>query len=133
MELLQDITTDYTESLKESDDSLKPKIIFMGGFLTRKYQASRAKDDDDDAQERHESSEFTQQLNRRGLSFPKLSTAYFVHRAVYILGKLSHPMSSCRQYLARLLSYVDAPISVNAMACRTVAKRSTEGSRASSQ
>ena len=94
----------------------------MGGFLTRTYQVSRAKDDDDDAQEPHESSEFTQQLNRRGLSIPKLSTAYFVHRAVYILGKLSPPKSSCRQYLARLLSYVDTPISDNAMACRIVVK-----------
>ena len=120
MELLRDITTDDTESLIESDDSLKHKIIFVSGFLTRKYQATRAKDDDDGAQEPHVSSEFTQQLNRGGLSIPKLSTAYFVHSAVYILGKLSPPKSSCRQYLARLLSYVDAPIPDNDMACRTV-------------
>jgi hypothetical protein len=121
LELLQDLTTDDTENLIESDDSLKHKIIFIGGFLTRKYEPTPASDDDDDdAQEPHVSSEFTQQLDRGGLSIPKLSTAYFVHSAVHILSKLSPPKSGCRQYLARLLSSVDAPLSDNVMACRSV-------------
>lgn len=60
------------------------------------------------------------QLNRGGLSIPKLSTTYFVHTAVHIISKLSPSKSLSRQYLARLLS-VDAPLSGNIMACRTVA------------
>jgi hypothetical protein len=38
LDLLQDITTDDTEKLLDSDDSLKHKIIFVAGFLTRKYE-----------------------------------------------------------------------------------------------
>ena len=35
LEMLQDITTDDTENLIHSD-SIKHKIIFIAGFLTRK-------------------------------------------------------------------------------------------------
>ena len=121
LEILQDITTDDTQNLIESDDTLKHKVIFVAGFLTRKYDRQLASDDDDDAQEPRVSSEFTNELNRGGLSVPKLSTVYFVHTAVHIISKLSPPKSGCRQYLTSLLSSVDTPLSNNVMACRTVA------------
>jgi len=119
--MLQDITTDDTENIIHSDDSLKHKIIFVAGFLTRKYDTQSASDYDDDVQELTVSSDFTQQLNRGGLSIPKLSTVYFVHSAVHIISKVSTPKAGCRKYIATLLSYVDAPLSNNIMACRTVA------------
>jgi hypothetical protein len=121
LEVLQDITTDDTENLIHSDDSLKHKIIFVAGFLTRKYDTQSASYNDDDAQELTVSSDFTQQLNRGGLSLPKLSTVYFVHSAVHIISKLCQPKAGCRKYIATLLSYVDASLANNIMACRTVA------------
>ena len=128
LEMLQDITTDDTENLIHSDDSLKHKIIFIAGFLTRKYDTQAASDTDDDTQQLTDdtqeltvSSDFTRQLDRGGLSIPKLSTVYVVHSAVYIISKLSSPKAGCRKYIAALLSYVDALLSNNIMACRTVA------------
>jgi len=121
LEILQDITTDDTQIIIESDDSLKHKLIFVAGYLTRKYDVQSACDDDGDELEPRVSSEFLKQLDRGGLAIPKLSTVYFVHSAVHIISELSPPKSGCRQYLVRLLSYVDAPLSKNAMACRSAA------------
>ena len=119
LELLQDITADDTQNLIDSDDSLKHKVIFVAGFLSRKYDKKPASDDDDE-QEPVVSSEFTKQLDRRGLVIPKLSTVFFVHSAVHIISKLGPPKSLCCQYVANLLSSVDAPLSNNVMACHTV-------------
>jgi len=121
LELLQDFTLIDTQILIESEDSQKHKIIFVAGYLTRKYEPNPASDDDDDVQGPRVSSQFITHLNRGGLSIPRLSTVYFVHTAVHILSKLSPPRSGCRQYIARLLSNVDATLSSNALACRTVA------------
>ena len=122
LEILHDITIEDTEILIDSDDSLKHKVIFVAGFLTRKYGKEQISDDDDcEAQDSQVLSEFTQQLDRGGLSMPKLSTVFFVHSAINITKQLSPPTSGCRQYLAKLLSYVDAPISNNMKACRTLA------------
>ena len=120
LQMLQDITTDDTVNLIQSDDSLKHKVIFVAGFLTRKYDIQSA-DNDDDAQEITVSSNFTQQLDRGGLSIPKLSTVYIVHSAVHIISKLSNSKAGCRKYVSTLLSYVDAALANNVMACRTVA------------
>lgn len=120
LELLQDISSDDTDNLIESDDNLKHKVIFIAGYVTRKYDNHPARDDDNDEQEPRVSSAFMKQLNRGGLSIPKLSTVFFVHSAVYLIRKLNPPKSGCRQYITRLLSSVDAPLSSNLMACRTV-------------
>ena len=118
--MLQDVTTDDTVNLIQSDDSLKHKVIFVAGFLTRKYDKHSGSENSDDAEELTVCSEFTQQLDRGGLSVPKLLTVYFVHSAVHIISKLSPPKAGCRNYVATLLSHVDAPIANNIMACRTV-------------
>lgn len=121
LELLQDISSDGTESLLESNDNLKHKVIFIAGYVTRKYDNHPTSDDENDKQEPRVSSAFIKQLNRGGLSIPKLSTVFFIHSAVHFISKLSPPKSGCRQYIASLLSSVDAPLSSNMMACRTVA------------
>ena len=79
MELLQDLTADDTEILIQSDDSLKYKVIFICGYLTRNDETTSAIDDDDYAQDPKVSSEFT---DIGELSVPKFSTAYFVHFAL---------------------------------------------------
>jgi hypothetical protein len=120
LEILQDLTADDTVNLIQSDDCLKHKVIFIAGFLTRKYDKHISSDDANDAQEITVSSDFTRHLDRGGLSLPKLSTVYFVHSAVHIISKLIQPKASCRKFVATLLSYVDAPIANNNLACRTV-------------
>ncbi|ESO11756.1 hypothetical protein HELRODRAFT_166784 [Helobdella robusta] len=120
LEMLQDITTEDIENLIQSDNCLKHKIIFVAGLLTRKYQQHLGNNDADDAQDFTLSSDFTQQLDRGGLSIPKLSTVYLVHSAVHIISKLSPPKACCRKYVSTLLSYVDAPLSNNTMACRSL-------------
>lgn len=122
LEMLQDrpITTDDTENLVHSADSLKHKIIFVAGFLTRKYGTKSSCDNDNDAQELTVSSDFIKQLDRGGLSVPKLSTVFFVHSAVHVISQLSPVKAGCRKYVANLLSNVDAPLASNYMACRTV-------------
>ena len=100
---------------------MKHKIIFVAGFVTRKHDTQSASDSDDDAQELNVSSEFTQQLDRGGLSIPKLSTVYLVHSAVYIISKLNTLKAGCRNFITTLLSYVDVPLANNSKACHTVA------------
>ena len=120
MELLHDLSSDDTGNLIESNDNLKQKVIFIAGYVTRNYGNHPTSDDENDEQEPRVSSAFMKQLNRGGLSIPKLSTVFFVHSAVYLIRKLNPPKSGCRQYITRLLSSVDAPLSSNLMACRTV-------------
>jgi hypothetical protein len=120
LEMLQDITTDDTENLVHSADSLKHKIIFVAGFLTRKYGTKSSCDNDNNAQELTDSSDFIKHLDRGGLSVPKLSTVFFVHSAVHVISQLSPVKAGCRKYVANLLSNVDAPLASNYMACRTV-------------
>ena len=123
MELLQDISSDDTENLTESNDNLKYKVIFIAGYVTHKYDNHPTIDDENDEQEPRVSSAFIQKLDRGALYIPKLSTVFFVRSAVHVISKLSPPKSRCRQYtgIASLLSFVDAPLSSNVMACRTVA------------
>jgi len=66
LELIQDCTTEETQFFIASDDPLKHKVIFVAGFLTRKYDTNPAENDDDDAQGPCVFSEFTNQLNRGG-------------------------------------------------------------------
>jgi hypothetical protein len=78
LEMLLDVTTDVTVNLIQSDDSLKHKVIFVAGFLKRKYDKHSGSENSDDAEDLTVCSEFTQQLDRGSLSVPKLSTVYFV-------------------------------------------------------
>lgn len=67
----QDITTDDTENLTVGRLS-ETQGIFVAGFLTRKYDTSSGSDKTDDAQERTVFRNFAHQLNKGGLSVPKL-------------------------------------------------------------
>jgi len=91
LEMLNDI-------FMQPDDSLKLKVIFVVGFLTHKYDAQLASDNDDDVQELTASSDFTQQLDRGGLSVPKLSIVCLVYSAVHNISKLSSPKAGCQIY-----------------------------------
>ena len=129
--MLQDIT-DETEILINSDQSLKHTIICIAGFLRRKYDTQSASNNDDDAQELTVSSEFTQQLDREGLSIPKLSTVFFVHTAVHIIVNLAHwrplVVNISQVYYIRLCT-----ASQQQYGLPYSSKHSTQGSRSSSQ
>ncbi|ESO04058.1 hypothetical protein HELRODRAFT_173132 [Helobdella robusta] len=59
LEMLQDITTENTENLIQSNNCLKDKIIFVADFLTRQYHPHLGNDDADDAQDFTVSSDYT--------------------------------------------------------------------------
>ena len=60
LELMQDISSDDTENLTESNDNLKHKVIFIAGYVTRKYDNHPTIDDENDEQEPRVSSAFIQ-------------------------------------------------------------------------
>jgi len=115
------ITTDDTEILINYDDCQKHKVIFVAGFLTRKYDKQSDNFYDNEAQELTVSSEFINQLNRGRFTVPKLSTVFFVHNAVHTISQLNPQKAGCRNFVATELSFTDAPLANNVMACRTVA------------
>jgi len=125
--MLNDITTDGTVGTDISCSLmtlLNTRSFLLWAFLTRKYDAQSASDNDNDVQELTAwsiaSSDFTQQLDRGGLLIPKLSTVYLVHSAVHIISNLAHRRLVVK-YIATSLSYVVAPLANSIMACRTVA------------
>lgn len=118
LEQLQDVSIEDTQLLLESTDTLKDKVIYVAGFLTHRYGRSMASNPEEECSI---SSTFVQELDRGGLSLPTLSTAFFVHTAIHMDTVLSPSKHSCREYFAKTLSYIDAPISENFQACRTLA------------
>lgn len=117
LELLLDVTIDDTQLLLDSDDTLKQKIVFIGGFLAHKFRDSESEDE----LREPVNSTFISELNRGGLSVPRLSTAFFVHAAIHLLETLPYPKSNCRVYLMKVLSFVDSQLAENIEACRTLA------------
>ena len=118
LEQMQDLGIEDTQLLLESTDTLRDKVIYIAGFLTHKFAESVTLNNEED--EISIPSTFVQELNRGGLSLPSLSTAFFVHAAVYIEKYLSPSQHNCRSYFARALSYIDASISENYQACVTM-------------
>ena len=72
LEMLHEITIEDTQTLVNSNETLKQKIISIAGFLVHKHG------EPDTTQEKGET-EFLSELNRGGLSLPTLNTVFFVH------------------------------------------------------
>ena len=66
LECIADHTIDDTEKFLLSDNTLKHKVIFIAGFMSRKF-SSILLDNDDDAVDPTVSSEYTDELDRGGL------------------------------------------------------------------
>ena len=67
--MLHEITIEDTQTLVNSNETLKQKIIYIASFLVHK--------NGDTTQEKEET-EFLRELNRVGLSLPTLNTVFFV-------------------------------------------------------
>ena len=112
------IKLDDTQELIESSNTLKQKVVFIAGFLAHKHSNGNIADNDDVTA--NVSCEFLQELDRGSLSVPTLSTAFLVHTAVHLFASLPTHKIRCRKYLVEILSFVDAPLAKDSMACRTL-------------
>ena len=101
-----------------TNDTLKHKVVFIGGFLAHKHQNGHAEDEVEDDMA---SSEFIEEFNRGGLSVPTMATAFFVHSAIPLLAALTIPKNKCSSYFIEVLSLGDAPLAENLTARRILA------------
>ena len=106
------MSVEDTQNLLNSSDSLKHKVVYIGGFLVHKHGQP-------DVDEGEVSSEFLNELNRGGLSIPTLNTVFFVHCAITAHENIPECRRNCTIYFKKLLSYINAPISQNENACQT--------------
>ena len=118
MQELHEVDIEDTQNRIQSTDNLKHRVVFIAGFLERKYSINTFEDTRDDSMI---STEFVEELDRGGLHIPTLSTTFFVHSAVQVWTSLSLHKCSCRTYFIYLLSQNEAPIAENYAACQTLA------------
>ena len=112
IQLLHELSVEDAQNLLNSSDSLKHKVVYIGGFLVHKHGQP-------DVDEGEASSEFLNDLNRGGISLPTLNTVFFVHCAITAHENIPECRRNCTIYFKKLLSYIDAPISQNENACQT--------------
>lgn len=114
IDLVHDLDITETQTLLETSNILKQKVVYLGGFLAHKYNEPNA------YEEEEISSEFISELNRGGLHVPTLATVYFVHCAINLHNKLGKPRQNCCQYFKKLVSFIDAPFAQNDKACTSL-------------
>ena len=113
IEMLHEITIEDTQTLMNSNETLKQKIIYIAGFLAHKHG------EPDTTQEKEET-EFLSELNRGGLSLPTLYTVFFVHSSMTVHGKIPEQRRNCCKYFKNLISHIDTEIASNGKICQTL-------------
>ena len=116
LEHLADITICATQDLIDSSDTLKHKVIYIGGFLMQKINNEIETD------ENLVSSEFLEELNRGGLKIPTLNMEFLVYSAITLFDKLHESRKTCCNYFMSLLKYVDTPYSKIDNICKSLTK-----------
>ena len=106
VEMLHEITIEDTQTLVNSNETLKQNIIYIAGFLVHKHG------EPDTTQEKEET-EFLSELNRDGLSLQTLNTVFFVHCSMIVHGKIPEPRRNCCKYFKNLISHLDTEIASN--------------------
>ena len=86
--VVQNLMISETQSLLQSIDPMKHKIIYIKGHLSKNYTGDEATE--------NLSSEFLDELNGGGLSIPTLSTVFFVHSGVRIQTWIQTLQTQCR-------------------------------------
>ena len=76
-----------TQTLLESGDTLKHKVVYIAGFLALRYEQAET--------DEVLSTGFLDELNRGGISMPTLGTVYFVHCAVTLQEMIPEPHQRC--------------------------------------
>ena len=114
---IHELTPADTQALLDSDDTLRHKVVYIAGHLVFKFGAHKTDDDDDFEL----TSEFTEKLDRGGLSMPTLSDVFFVHSAFTFFDKLNSKHKRCRTYIARCFSHITSPFVEKPEAFKTLA------------
>lgn len=117
LEHVYDVTISDTQALLESDDTLKHTVIYVAGYLMRRF---RIKHVDEVVDEPFVTSDFIQELNRGGLTIPTLATVFFVHSAYHLMSAVDSHKKNCSSYCSRLIAAIDAPMATNTQTCRTL-------------
>ena len=73
-----------TEDMLISNDSIKHKVVFLAGYLEHKFQSILSLYEIEDLCDDLIDSAFLQNLNRGGLTIPKLSTVHFVNSVIQL-------------------------------------------------
>ena len=116
-EVFDELSLCDTEELLQSNEALKHKIVYISGYIVRKFGDNTYMEVDEGDQDLL-STEFLDNLNKGGLSLPTLSTVYFVHTAYHLHQNLK---LRCNKHFAELLSKINAPIADNMSACIALA------------
>ena len=114
LELIDETSVKDSEALLESKDTLKQKVVYIGGFLSHKFTQPDIDMSED------VTCDFLEELSRGRLHIPTLNTVYFVHNAVHLYENLTDSRKNCSKYFQHLLSRIDTPFSENSAACRTL-------------
>jgi len=114
VDLVESFQLASSEKLLESSDALKHKVVYIAGYLVRKYGLNV------ECEEAPVATEFLDELNHGGLCVPTLGDVYFVHCAVHLHEKLQEPRKHCGNYVTRLLSIIDSRMAQNKSSCHSL-------------
>ena len=117
LELVPEITINDTQTLLESNDTLKHTMVYVAGYLMRRFGTEHIDEADD---EPNVTSDFIKELDRGGLTIPTLATVFFVHSANHLISSIDCCKKNCCSYCSRLISVIEAPMAGNLQACRTL-------------
>lgn len=117
MELVHNVTISDTHVLLESDDTLKHTVVYVAGYLMRRFGI---KDDDEVDDELFVTSNFIQELRRGEMTIPTLATVFFVHSAYYLISAVDNRKKSCCSYCPRLIAAINSPMAANRQSCGTL-------------
>ena len=115
LELIADITINETQTLLDSAETLKQKVIYIAGYLSHKHSPMEQENETD---EEYVTSEFLEQLNRGGLRVPTVNMVFLVHTAIHLHEKIDKSRRSSTKYFQSILAFVDSPFSSETDICR---------------
>ena len=117
LEAISGYTLTRTQSLLDSTDSLKQKVVYIAGFLSHKH-FQQNKDAVDVNEDELVTSEFLEELSRGGLRVPTLNMVHLVYSAFHLYEYLDSSRRSCTNYFRTLNSFVDLPYSSDTAMCK---------------
>ena len=107
-----------TEELITSNGTIKHKIVFLAGYLEHKFRSCLSVVENEDGYDDAIDSAFLQNLNRGGLTIPKLSTVHFVYSAHQMFEKWN--FHCCRTHVSQILAHINSPMARIKPACMTM-------------
>ena len=113
LELVSNLAITDTQTLLESTNIPKEKVVFIAGYLSHKhFQEGEIED------EELVTSDFLKELSRGGLRVPTLNMVFLVHSATSMYETLKEPYRRCTKYFRSSLGFIDTPFSRNIGVCK---------------